>query len=141
MGENPIFGAFLMFFCPYLKNGFKDFDEIFFQDFFSKKFFQIFLQKINFFKNFFPKYLFFPNFFLKKNFQENFFDFVVQKSFLTKTFFVVAEWCPGSIVYLPCFVVNCHFPWIKKRHWHTCFITSLDRLRSKTYYGSPPLIS
>ena len=45
-----------------------------------------------FFKNFFSQILFFPNFFSeKKKFPEFFFYFVVQKSFLTKIFFVVAE--------------------------------------------------
>ena len=65
--------------------------------FFEKKQFQNF-----FFKNFFPQILFFPNFFLKKIFLEDFIDFVVQKLFLTKFFWMLLRWIwhPGSIVYL-----------------------------------------
>ena len=53
-----------------------------------------------FFQNFFPQILFFHKFFLKNLFL----DFVVQKSFLTKIFFVVAEMILTSEVH--CILVS-----------------------------------
>ena len=43
------------------------------------------------FSNFFFQISLYPKFFLKRNFLENVFDFVVQKSILTKNSFAVAE--------------------------------------------------
>ena len=89
-----------------------------------------------FFQKFFPQILFFPNFFLKNFFSGDFsignleignFLEIVQKSFLTKIFFIVAEINLTSEVH--CILVLFNYdvtdaPFFQKCFWHEKAIIS-----------------